>query len=227
MNQLKEKDIYNAATGAAKSINPVNIFAEVGVGEEIDKYFKDWATTKKVDIRPWIDKSGKVNPYYFEKYSVEGISKEELQGALNTFYAQPHIQQALGVEAWNIKKQYTPEQQQLLATEGKQTLVTKWEASKKEELNNLETLEKNKGNKSVQQIVESSGFKTFDEYKEAKLNAIAETDSEMLKQDVTFDDVVSDGVKSKYTNLNQVFLLGLTCYLCFSKLVTYYHLPLT
>lgn len=199
LEQLKEKDIYNPTTKVGKSIQPVNIFGEVQVGEEIDKYFKDWAKTKNVNIDEWIDKSGKVNPYYFEKYSVEGIGKEELQDALKFFYNQPHIKQAMGVEAWDIKRRVDPTMESQLINEAFMAQQTKLEADKNQTLSQLNVLEKEKNTKAVQDIVSQAGFKTFEEYKESKLKDIESTMEDVSKNPPTIDDIISEQIKSKYT----------------------------
>lgn len=199
MEQLKEKEIYNSTTGVGKSIQPVNIFGEVQVGEEIDKYFKDWAKTKNVSIDEWIDKSGNVNPYYFEKYSVEGVGKEELQDALKFFYNQPHIKQAMGVEAWNIKRSVDPTLESQLVSEATMAQQTKLEADKNQVLSQLSILEQQKNTKATQDIVSQAGFKTFEEYKESKLKDIESKIEDMTKNPPTIDDIISEQIKSKYT----------------------------
>jgi hypothetical protein len=199
LEQLKEKDIFNPTTRVGKSIQPVNIFGEVQVGEEIDKYFKDWAKTKNVSIDKWIDKSGKVNPYYFEKYSVEGIGKEELQGALKFFYNQPHIKQAMGVEAWDIKRRVDPTMESQLVSEATMAEQTKFEASKNQVLSQLNVLEQKKNTKAVQDIVEQAGFKTWDEYKQSQLKDIEDTASAISQNPPSLDEIVSEQIKSKYT----------------------------
>lgn len=199
MEQLKEKDIYNATTKTGKSIQPVNIFGEVQVGEEIDKYFKDWAKTKNVSIDQWIDKSGKVNPYYFEKYSVEGIGKGELQDALKFFYNQPHIKQAMGVEAWDIKRKVDPTLESQLIGEATMAQQTAFESSKNQVLSELEVLEKNKNTKATQDIIEQAGFKTFDEYKASQLKTVEDAGVEILNSPPTIDDIIGEQIKSKYT----------------------------
>lgn len=200
LKQLEDQDIYNQNTRTAKAIQPANIFAEVNVGEEIDKYFKDWAKTKKVDIGKWTDSSGKVNPYYFEKYSVEGISKEELQDALNNFYQKPEIQQALSVEASSIKRNLTPGQQIGVVEAAQEARNLKLENAIVEQTAILNAYEKKKNSDEVKNIVELAGFKTFDEYKTNILKSFDDAREFIKSNPLTIDGVIADSIKSKYTD---------------------------
>jgi hypothetical protein len=200
ISQLDEKDIYNVATGASKSIKPVNIFAEVNTGEEIDKYFKDYAKAKNVDIGRWTNPTtGKFDPYYMAKYSIEGISKEDAQNALNSFYDQPHIKQALEVEKWSMKRNYTPEQLQKLEESGKQQLLIKWNAIKEQGLATLKTYKDNPNDPFVQQTLKSAGYETVDDYEKEFMDNLERSEEAVNNKKVSSDEIILEQVKQKYT----------------------------
>lgn len=199
--QLENQDIYDPNTRSGKQINPVNIFGEVIIGEEIDKHFKDFAKTKNVDLSPWVNpQTGKIDPYYIEKYTIEGLDPKDVQKSLEFFYSQPHIQQALAIDAWDLKRRITPEQGAALVENAKQESLTKFEADKLQAEKLLESWENNKNSKEVQDIVEAFGFKTLDELKKDTLLKIQIKGDELIKNPPTLDAIIDDNVKQKYTS---------------------------
>lgn len=86
---------YDPTTGTYKSIAAPQVGSEVILGDEADKFLKGWMADKGVEITKSAD------GMWYNKITQEQVSADELRGALNQFYQQPHIQSALSVYGWD------------------------------------------------------------------------------------------------------------------------------
>lgn len=94
-NQVGTGTGYDPATGTYKSIAAPQVGSEVILGDEADKFLKGWMADKGVEITKSPD------GMWYNKVTREQVSADELRGALNQFYQQPHIQSALGIYGWD------------------------------------------------------------------------------------------------------------------------------
>ena len=104
LDQSVKKGInYNPETGTYSSIGSPQISKEVILGDEVDDFLKGWMADKGVQITKSAD------GMWYNKVTQEQVDPNELSGALNQFYKQPHIQQALGVYGWDRARRMDPE----------------------------------------------------------------------------------------------------------------------
>lgn len=211
-SQLKGKgEIYNPAMRTYSPISSPNLFAETDIGSEVDTFLKDWAEDKNYDIQ--LSKDG----YWYIKNTTEEVSEKELRSALDNFYNQPHIQQALAVQSHAVKKNITPElanQVVMEATGIRNTKNAQLEADAKKELDSL----KKKLNSGVpaevreaQTLLKAAGYYEggIDEISgENSEAAFAKFEKDINKRieetketgQITIDDVVDDQIKGSFTN---------------------------
>lgn len=101
--QVRQGMNFNPQSGTFNTIATPQLVNEVKLGEEVDTFLKGWAADQGYNI------SKSPDGFWYHKETNKRVSEEELKGALKNFYNQPHIQYALGVQAW-ARGQSVPEE---------------------------------------------------------------------------------------------------------------------
>lgn len=202
MQQIKNEkasDIYSTATRRGKSIGSVNIGKEVIITKEVDEYLKGWAADKNVDITKFIE-NGRLNNYYYKMVSEKSVEALELQNALEQFYEAPHIKHALNVESWGISQNYSEDGKIKLVEDSKTVMDLKFETAREKTIKELNA---KRGNLTKEELagLKKQGYESFEAFEEAVLKKIAEQKKQLEaeKQSLTFEGIIEDSVKAKYS----------------------------
>ncbi len=150
---------YDPSSGTFNSVSTPKMLDEVIVGDEMDKFFKDWKSDKGVGIQKSAD------GYWYYKNSTERVSEEELTKAGRAFLQQPHVRHATQINGW-----YNAEQIRNAGLEAdeisKQRLMMKQslETAAAEQRQNIASMEamlksgKRSSVMEVQQSLKQSGY---------------------------------------------------------------------
>jgi hypothetical protein len=114
VNQPMEK---NPVTGlyTRRGISP-EIIPYVDISDEALKIVKEIKDSGRTDIVA-------MNPYWFQKITTEGVTKETVKAVTDALLAQPKYQQQQQVELWKMKQGLPPERQQEIVDASKRSTL--------------------------------------------------------------------------------------------------------
>lgn len=114
VNQPMEK---NPVTGlyTRRGISP-EIIPYVDISDEALKIVKEIKDSGRTDIVA-------MNPYWFQKITTEGVTKETVKAVTDALLAQPKYQQQQQVELWKMKQGIPPERQQEIVNASKKSTL--------------------------------------------------------------------------------------------------------
>ncbi|GIV85972.1 MAG: hypothetical protein KatS3mg054_0001 [Chloroflexus sp.] len=198
--QYDEEDIIDFSTGEFKSIVPPATYKEVVIWDEMEKMFKDYATEKNVDIRPFIDPITKrIRTDAWSQIIREFTRDEDFEKMLENFWRRPDIRHAIAIDYWDMTRRLDDSGKSMLIENARKVRDVKYNI-KIAELDEQLNLLKKMGKDNREKVAKMSGYESYEEYK-AAIERMKQQYENAKNEEVTYEDAALDAIKAQYEGI--------------------------